>query len=152
MYRKSSGLFSRAEGCWTFDARDRTPRPSRATALHPVENKLRPRRALPSRASGFVHRRFPDIRASPFRSWNWREVHEPVHVPHSIGKKPDDNTGIVDPIDGSTDHVPQCWWCLHRTGGIVLVPISPIEDKTMHSVIVGGEKSDDSSAVIAAER
>src|SRR5690348_12615612 len=57
MYRKSSGLFSRAEGCWTFDARDRTPRPSRATALHPVENKLRPRRALPSRASGFVLRR-----------------------------------------------------------------------------------------------
>src|SRR5215472_7213700 len=25
---------SRAEGCWTFDARDRMPRPSRATAHH----------------------------------------------------------------------------------------------------------------------
>src|SRR5689334_1802515 len=62
MYRKSSGLFSRAEGCWTFDARDRTPRPSRATALHPVENKLRPRRALPSRASGFVLRRKAVVR------------------------------------------------------------------------------------------
>src|SRR5690349_14056155 len=32
------GALSRAEGCWTFDARDRMPRPSRATALHLVEN------------------------------------------------------------------------------------------------------------------
>jgi len=29
---------SRAEGCWTFNARDRMPRPSRATAHHVVEN------------------------------------------------------------------------------------------------------------------
>src|SRR6516164_8442749 len=50
------GFLSRAEGCWTFDARDRTPRPSRATAHHFVENALTQTPA-PSRASGFVHRR-----------------------------------------------------------------------------------------------
>src|SRR5215813_2571562 len=44
------GALSRAEGCWTFDARDRMPRQSRATAH-------RPRHALPP-ASGFVHRLF----------------------------------------------------------------------------------------------
>src|SRR5215472_10331941 len=32
------GALSRAEGCWTFDARDRMPLPSRATAHHVVEN------------------------------------------------------------------------------------------------------------------
>src|SRR6516164_8120312 len=32
------GVLSRAEGCWTFDARDRMPQPSRATAHHVVEN------------------------------------------------------------------------------------------------------------------
>src|SRR6516162_10103735 len=31
-------FLSRAEGCWTFNARDRMPRPSRATAPHVVEN------------------------------------------------------------------------------------------------------------------
>src|SRR6516164_1228668 len=30
------GFLSRAEGCWTFDARDRMPQPSRATAHHPT--------------------------------------------------------------------------------------------------------------------
>src|SRR6516225_12127055 len=50
------GFLSRAEGCWTFDARDRTPRPSRATAHHFVENALTQTPA-PSRASGFVPRR-----------------------------------------------------------------------------------------------
>src|SRR6516225_7237545 len=50
------GFLSRAEGCWTFDARDRTPRPSRATAHHFVENALTQTPA-PSRASGFVLRR-----------------------------------------------------------------------------------------------
>src|SRR6516162_5832401 len=39
------GFLSRAEGCWTFDARDRTPRPSRATAHHFVENALTETRA-----------------------------------------------------------------------------------------------------------
>src|SRR5215472_5997837 len=29
---------SRAEGCWTFDARDQMPRTSRATARHPAKN------------------------------------------------------------------------------------------------------------------
>src|SRR6201981_1034000 len=50
------GFLSRAEGCWTFDARDRTPRSSRATAHHLVENAPTQTRA-PSRASGFVLRR-----------------------------------------------------------------------------------------------
>ena len=35
---KVIGALSRAEGCWTFDARDRMPPPSRATACHLVEN------------------------------------------------------------------------------------------------------------------
>src|SRR5690348_3904243 len=50
------GLFSRAEGCWTFDARDRMPRPSRAIAHYPVDNPPTAMRS-PSRASGFVLRR-----------------------------------------------------------------------------------------------
>src|SRR5438128_750 len=49
------GALSRAEGCWPFDARDRMPRSSRATAHYLVENTLTVPRA-PSRASGFVHR------------------------------------------------------------------------------------------------
>jgi hypothetical protein len=53
------GLFSRAEGCWTFDARDRMPRPSRAIAHYPVDNPPTAMRS-PSRASGFVHRRIGD--------------------------------------------------------------------------------------------
>jgi hypothetical protein len=43
------GGSSRAEGCWTFDARDQTPRPSRPTA-HSLANSSR----LTSRESGFV--------------------------------------------------------------------------------------------------
>src|SRR6201981_2403197 len=54
------GFLSRAEGCWTFDARDRTPRSSRATAHHLVENAPTQTRA-PSRASGFVLRCNADI-------------------------------------------------------------------------------------------
>src|SRR5436309_8806820 len=50
------GALSRAEGCWPFDARDRMPRSSRATAHYLVENTLTVPRA-PSRASGFVLRR-----------------------------------------------------------------------------------------------
>src|SRR5438445_5254664 len=50
------GALSRAEGCWPFDARDRMPRSSRATAHYLVENTLTVPRA-PSRASGFVRRR-----------------------------------------------------------------------------------------------
>src|SRR5436309_13699193 len=55
------GALSRAEGCWPFDARDRMPRSSRATAHYLVENTLTVPRA-PSRASGFVLRRFADDR------------------------------------------------------------------------------------------
>jgi L-lactate dehydrogenase complex protein LldF len=32
----ADAALARAEGCWTFDARDRVPRPSRATAHHLV--------------------------------------------------------------------------------------------------------------------
>src|SRR5580693_7942095 len=49
------GALSRAEGWWTFDARDRMPRSSRATARHPVDN-ARTATLAPSRASGFVQR------------------------------------------------------------------------------------------------
>src|SRR5262249_27318626 len=42
------GLLSRAEGCWTFDARDQTPRSSLATVLHLEEIALTAMRA-PSR-------------------------------------------------------------------------------------------------------
>ena len=61
------GFCSRAENCRTFDARDRTPRPSRATAHYPVENAPTATRA-PSRASGFVPRRIPDSRVVHTRS------------------------------------------------------------------------------------
>src|SRR5438477_12818928 len=37
---------SRAEGCWTFDARDRMPRPSRLTA-YSAQNARTATRALP---------------------------------------------------------------------------------------------------------
>src|SRR6266571_4895257 len=47
------GLFSRAEGCWTFDARDQMPRSSRATALHLVENVPTETCAPPARAGSF---------------------------------------------------------------------------------------------------
>src|ERR1700758_424073 len=47
------GGASRAEGCWTLNARDRMPRPSRLTADYPVENARTMTRA-PSRESGFV--------------------------------------------------------------------------------------------------
>jgi hypothetical protein len=61
------GFLSRAENCRTFDARDRTPRPSRAMAHYPVENAPTATRA-PSRASGFVPRRIPDSRVVHSRS------------------------------------------------------------------------------------
>src|SRR6266851_9931369 len=49
------GLLSRAEGCWTFNARDRMPRSSRLTAYAspPLPNMLRPRRCPPARAGSF---------------------------------------------------------------------------------------------------
>src|SRR5438132_13885859 len=65
------GALSRAEGCWPFDARDRMPRSSRATAHYLVENTLTVPRA-PSRASGFVHRRNLAVRA---RSGEGTAVH-----------------------------------------------------------------------------
>src|SRR5262249_10016411 len=55
---------SRAEGCWTFDARDRMPRPSRATAHH-LPEIAHDRDACSPPASGFVHRRVSPIGARP---------------------------------------------------------------------------------------
>src|SRR6267378_2225046 len=73
------GLFSRAEGCWTFDARDQMPRPSRAIAHYPVDNPPTAMRSR-SRASGFVHRRLGDevgfynYGPSPGGYAHWRPV------------------------------------------------------------------------------
>src|SRR6516225_12488741 len=39
------GFLSRAEGCWTFHARDRMPRPSRSTAHQPHRNAATTTRA-----------------------------------------------------------------------------------------------------------
>src|SRR5580704_15347775 len=47
------GALSRAEGCCTFDARDRMPRSSRPNAHYSVENAPTLTRS-PSRESGFV--------------------------------------------------------------------------------------------------
>ena len=54
------GLISLAEGCWTFDARDRMPRSSRLTA-YPAQNARTVTRA-PSRESGFVPGWIADLR------------------------------------------------------------------------------------------
>src|ERR1700687_2435181 len=55
--RDHRGLLSRAEGCWTFDARDRMPRSSRLT-LHALtdaaENAPTATRTPPARAGSFV--------------------------------------------------------------------------------------------------
>src|SRR5580692_10667807 len=55
------GALSRAEGCCTFNARDRMPRPSRTTAHYLAENAPTATRG-PSRASGFVLRRYLGVR------------------------------------------------------------------------------------------
>jgi hypothetical protein len=50
------GALSRAEGCWTFDPRDRMPLPSRATAHHPRRNHADYElRSPPARAGSFFH-------------------------------------------------------------------------------------------------
>src|ERR1044071_6602929 len=55
------GFLSRAEGCWTFDARDRMPRPSRPTAHSP---RGYPQAVtLHSRESGFVPCPVADFRS-----------------------------------------------------------------------------------------
>jgi hypothetical protein len=83
----------------------------------------------------------------PVRSW--REVQEPVHF-GTIGKEPDDIASIIDPIDESTHHT-ECW-CLRRTCGIELKEIFAHEYKPMHIPIAIGERADDFTFVIAAER
>src|SRR5829696_2062544 len=47
------GFLSRAEGCWTFDARDRVPQSSPSTAHRPAQLRTGGD-ARPSRESGFV--------------------------------------------------------------------------------------------------
>src|SRR4029079_3443387 len=47
------GFLSRAEGCWTFDARDRMPRPSPATARHLAKNAPTATCSPPARAGSF---------------------------------------------------------------------------------------------------
>src|SRR5207244_3249954 len=54
---------SRAEGCWTFDARDGTPRQSRLTA-YSAENARTLTRPPPARAGSF-HAPFPTLRGQP---------------------------------------------------------------------------------------
>jgi hypothetical protein len=51
-YRRSLGLFSRAEGCWTFDAQDCLD--LNALPRITLSKMRRPRRVPPSRASAFV--------------------------------------------------------------------------------------------------
>jgi len=48
------GALSRTEGCWTFNARDRMPRPSRATSHHPDKSALTAMRAPLPRAGSFI--------------------------------------------------------------------------------------------------
>src|SRR5208282_6511634 len=50
--RGHRGLLFQAEGCWTFDARDRMPRSSRLTAHHPAENARTVTPALPPARAG----------------------------------------------------------------------------------------------------
>ena len=60
-YRRSSGALSRAEGCCTFDARDRMPRPSRANAHHLVETPLTVSYAPPPARAGSFFGAFQPI-------------------------------------------------------------------------------------------
>src|SRR3954464_3713668 len=56
--RNHRGLLSRAEGCWTFDARDRMSRSSRLL-VHPIiaaAENAQTKTRTPSRESGFVLR------------------------------------------------------------------------------------------------
>src|SRR6516225_3514855 len=48
------GGLSRAEGCWTFDARDQMPRPSRLTAYLAPKSTDRHASSNPARAGSFV--------------------------------------------------------------------------------------------------
>jgi len=63
------GLLSRAEGCWTFDARDRMPRSS-CLSVHAITAARENPPALtpPSRESGFVHRR-RTVNSTVGREW-----------------------------------------------------------------------------------
>src|SRR5215204_6184905 len=48
------GFLSRAEGCWTFDARDRMPQSSRPTAHRLANSPQAVARAPPARAGSFL--------------------------------------------------------------------------------------------------
>src|SRR3954471_10751977 len=47
------GFLSRAEGCWTFNARDQMPRPSRPTAHHLANSAHAVMLPPPARAGSF---------------------------------------------------------------------------------------------------
>src|SRR5215472_14720527 len=75
------GALSRAEGCWTFDARDRMPRQSRATAHHLGENastvtrtpsRERVRSSTHLRRCRTCQRRSADTRTASARHWTER--------------------------------------------------------------------------------
>jgi hypothetical protein len=94
--------------------------------------------------------------AGPFRSIllvlpvrSRREIHEPVHF-GTIGKEPDDIASIIDPVDQST-HRAECW-CLRRSWGIELKKSPVDQDKIMYILVTIGERADDFTFVIAAER
>ena len=75
------------------------------------------------------------------------EVHEPVHF-GAIGKKPDDITSIVYPVDYSTCHG-ECW-CLRRTGGIELKESPVNEDEPVCIASLIGEGRSRSCLVAAS--
>jgi hypothetical protein len=81
------GLLSQAEGCWTFDARDRMPRQSRLTVHHPAQNAqtvTRPLNGRETQRGRYDLERWPkpeDFRAKVFEDretpGNWRVVFRP---------------------------------------------------------------------------
>src|SRR5215471_16603776 len=76
------GALSRAEGCWTFDARDRMPRQSRATAHHLSEITPTATPAPLPRAGSFHGAQLPILEAPLTASV---APHLPFAVPVGIG-------------------------------------------------------------------
>src|SRR5829696_2038275 len=79
------GFLSRAEGCWTFDARDRVPQSSPSTAHRPAQLRTGGD-ARPSRESGFVRCPISAITAGPNSGEGERAI-----LNH-----------VVEPCDGQT--------------------------------------------------
>src|SRR3954452_3213907 len=66
------GFLSRAEGCWTFNARDQMPRPSRPTAHHLANSAHAVMLPPPARAGSFSapFRPFPPCQQIGSGGWN----------------------------------------------------------------------------------